>query len=126
MLRPGDTVLLPTSENQIEHLWIVLTTPSESGKSVCVNITSYRNSFCDTTVVLEPGEHPFIVKRSIVRYGDARELDMNALETALNATLDIVCVRKEPCSPELLQKIIQGLFASKHTSKEILSLVTRK
>ena len=104
MLQSGDTILLPLSENQVPHLWVVLTTPSEFGKSVCVNITSYGKAFCDKTVVLEPGEHPFIVKRSVVRYGDARELNMNALEVALHSKLDITCVKKEPCSPELLQK----------------------
>ena len=50
---------------------------------------------------------------------------MKALEVALNSKLDIPCVKKEPCSPELLEKITQGLFASKHTSKAILRLVPR-
>lgn len=125
MLSLGDTFLLPRSENELEHLWVVLTTPSGSSKSVCVNLSSYRNAFCDKTVVLEPGDHPFITKRSVVRYGDAAELDMKKLDIALNSDLNIVCIQKEACSHELLERIIHGLFTSKHTSKDILSLVPR-
>ena len=124
MLRRGDTFLLPRREGQKEHLWVVLTEPDEFSKSVCVNISSYRDTYGDKTTILQPGEHPFIVRKSVVRYADAAEMDMKALDMALNSNLHIVCEQREPCIPELLDKIVQGLLESRHTRKDILLLLS--
>ena len=85
--------------------------PTRITHVVLVNITSLRKSFCDKTVVLDPGEHPFIAKRSVVNYPDAKELDLNTLNSALNQSLDIICVQKESCSSDLLKKIREGVKA---------------
>ena len=119
MLKIGDSFLLPRNANKTEHLWIVIAKPDENGKAVCVNISSLRSAFCETTVILQPGEHPFIVKKSVVRYADASELDLNKLELALEGNYDFVCAKQEPCSRELLQKIKKGLIKSQHVSPDI-------
>ena len=120
MLQVGNTFLLPKNDNKTEHLWIVITTPDENGKAVCVNISSLRAAFCDKTVIITPGEHPFIVKDSVVRYADAGVLDLKEVHKALEANnYNIVCVLKAPCSPILLRKIQDGLLKSQHASKDI-------
>ena len=89
------------------------------GMAVCVNVSSSRSSFYDKTLVLQPGEHKFVVKESVVRYSDARMLDLKALDRALEGNFDFVCIKKEPFKPELLQKIQEGLLESQHVSKDI-------
>lgn len=119
MLQIGNTFLLPKNDNKTEHLWIVITTPDENGKAVCVNISSLRAAFCDKTVIITPGEHPFIVKDSVVRYADAGVLNLKEVHKALEGNLDIVCVKKDPCSRILLRKIQDGLLKSPHGTRDI-------
>ena len=87
--------------------------------AVCVNVSSSRSSFYDKTLVLQPSEHKFVVKESVVRYSDASMLDLKALDRALEGNFDFVSIKKEPCKPELLQKIQEGLLKSPHVSKDI-------
>lgn len=119
MLRCGDTFLLPKSAYEVEHLWIVITDPEpDSNKAVCVNITS-RNSFSETTVILKKGDHPFIKHESVINYADARELDLGKVYEVLNTPTRQrfafgIC---DPCSPELLRRIQDGLLVSRYVKK---------
>ena len=81
MLNPGSTFLLP-KPGQVEHLWIVLTKPNKDGRAVCVNITSWTFD-SDETVILVPGDHPFITKKSVVHYEDARYILLEHVEHLL-------------------------------------------
>ena len=119
MLSCGDTFLIPKSKNEVEHLWVVVTEPGEDGRAVCVNIST-RQEYSDSTVVLKPGEHPYIKHDSIVYYTDAQVLDLNSVEAALNAkTRSFVCQDHESCSEALLKRIQKGLIDSPHTPKGI-------
>ena len=83
MLLPGATFLLPKpGKTQTEHLWIVLTKPREDGQAVCVNITAWKFD-CDETLILVPGDHPFITKKSVVHYEDARFMQLDWIEQLL-------------------------------------------
>lgn len=119
MLGPGDTFILPKNENQIEHLWIVLTPPGDDGKAVCVNVTSWKSE-CDETVVLQPGDHGFITKKSVIHFGDARFVPLDRVEQLLNAgTNRFVCKRHYACRHTLMDRVKAGLLKSKHTPKGI-------
>ncbi len=114
MLRAGDTFLLP-KPNATEHLWVVLTEPTESGEAVCVNITT-QHSFSDQTVILQPGDHPFIKHPSVVHYEDAREMNLQMVYALLKQGSDkFVCVAHDPCSVDLLRCVRDGLLRSKRT-----------
>ena len=95
MLRPGDTFLLPSRVGGTKHLWIVLTPPDETGKAVCVNITSRTQSFCETTVILNLGDHAFISRESVVRYVDARFLNIREVEASFGSPSGILVAEAE-------------------------------
>jgi hypothetical protein len=120
MLGCGATFLLPKSSASTEHLWIVLTEPdATTGKAVCVNVTT-RQPFSETTVILQPGEHPFVKHESVVHYADASFLDLKLIDAALSLkTSKFVCVTHQTCSPELLKKVRDGLIKSKFVSAGI-------
>jgi hypothetical protein len=119
LLEVGDTFLLPSSVDGKAHLWIVLTPPEPNGRAVCVNITSHRPAFCETTVILAPGEHPFIKKESVVQYKDADFLNIRALSDAFSAGLEITCYPRERCSGAMLKKAQEGLLVSKQTKNAV-------
>jgi hypothetical protein len=119
MLGPGDTFILPKSAKQIEHLWIVLTPAREDGKAVCVNVTSWKFE-CDQTVILGPGDHAFITKKSVIHFEDARFVQMEHVERLLTGGTDqFVCRRNYCCTHVLMDRIKDGLLKSKRTPNGI-------
>jgi hypothetical protein len=113
VLNLGDTFLLPKPNNPIEHLWVVITERDPSThEAVCVNISSTKpyTLQADKTLELVAGEHSCITKPSVVFYKDARVMRLNDVDKMLAMTQQtIVCVQKEPCSTELLEKIQKHL-----------------
>jgi hypothetical protein len=80
-------------------------------------VTTLRESK-DQTIILQPSDHPFIVHPSIIFYGDARIVQASQLATQLKAGL----IRSHsPCSAKLVQEIVNGLFASEHTKRKIIT-----
>jgi hypothetical protein len=119
MLKPGDTFLLPKSAKQTEHRWIILTNPATDGTAICVNVTSWRTG-CDETVVLQPGDHDFIKKKSVVHYEDARPMHLERIEELLATGTDkFVCKQMLCCTYALMDKLREGLLKSKRTPKGI-------
>lgn len=98
---------------------IVTEIDASTGIAVCVNVTS-RKPHSDATVVLQHGDHSFVTHESVINYQDAREMPINLVEQALaTRTSQFVCVPHDPCSPELLARIRDGLVKSKLTPKGI-------
>jgi hypothetical protein len=113
VIKKGDCVHMPTPSNPVPHLWIVVTDVEPgTGKCVIVNITTLGH-ICDKTVVLHAGDHPSIEHDSIVRYQDALITTENAIEAAIRGR---AAFRKQPCSPEVLKRVIEGIGNSKETS----------
>ena len=50
--------------------------------AVCVNVTT-RQMYSDTTLVLKPGDHPFIDHESVMNYRDSREVSLPSVEELL-------------------------------------------
>jgi hypothetical protein len=98
------------------HLWIVLTEPhAPDFQCVIVNLTRQQPR-SDNTVVLRPGDHPFISKDSVIRYGDALIVDGRDLDGFLKRHK---AKGHDPCSPNLVKRILDGAIASPFTSKKI-------
>src|SRR5438552_4605002 len=116
MLTIGDTVMLPKPGYEKEHLWALITSPDpESGDAIMVNLTTQR-PHSDTTTIIQPGEHPFVDRPTVVFYADARIVDVKILEEGLHHGP----VRQHAAlSPELLRRIQDGLFASRFTPEKI-------
>ena len=128
MLRCGDTFLLPKSAYAVEHLWIVITDPEpETNKAVCVNITS-RSGYSEAAVLVQPSEHPFVKHESVINYRDACELDLGKVFQVLTTKTPqrFAFGIYDPCSPELLRRIQDGLLSSPHVSKRIKEYCSRK
>lgn len=120
MLRCGDTFLIPKKVDQVEHLWIILTEPDpRTREAACVNISTLRDS-SEKTVILRVGDHKFVRHDSVIFYADARILDLSKVEELLNKPQGLfVCSIHDPCSPDLLKKVQEGLLKSRRVKKEI-------
>lgn len=116
MLTIGDTVMLPKPGYEKEHLWALITAPDpEIGDAIMVNLTTQR-PHSDTTTIIQPGEHPFVDRPTVVFYADARIVNVNRLEEGLRHG---VGRQNVPLSAELLQRIHEGLFVSRLTPEKI-------
>lgn len=115
----GDTVLIPAPGSDLTpHLWIIVTEPvQDTHLCVIVNVTTLRNSQ-DRTVTLSVGDHPFIRHQSSVRYSDGRFADVRRLRADLAAG---TAARRDPCTPQLLRLVQDGIIASPYTPKKIVN-----
>jgi hypothetical protein len=121
-MRSGDTFLMEPWSGGKRHLWVVVTEPdSESFECVIVSIATLRGN-CDQTVVLQPGDHPFIRHPSVVFFADARIVDARRLDQAIAAGK---CERHQPCSSELLAEVCKGIITSPHTPQKVIAFCKR-
>jgi hypothetical protein len=120
LLSCGDTFLIPVSIRAREHLWVVVTQPLPGeSEAVCVSITS-RRSISETTVILSPGDHPFITRESVVHYSGADVLDLYLVQQALDAqTTSFTCRQHARCDEPLLRRIQEGLLRSQLTPNRV-------
>lgn len=115
MIRPGDTFLLSFGREP-GHLWIVAAVSADGGECLMVNLTTLRFD-ADQTVILQPGEHPFIGKPSSVYYTGARIVSAAILSNAVSAGR---AMPQNPVSPAVLKEIRAGFRCSDHTPQTIL------
>lgn len=116
MLKPGDAFLLPKPNEDVSHLWIILTSADpENGRVIIVNFTT-RRPHSDTTVIIHPREHPFVVRPTVVFYADARLVLLSDIEAAIQQG---ITRPHEPLAPALLKRVQEGLLRSPHTSGKI-------
>ena len=101
----------------IPHLWIVVTVP-DPVNSLCaiVSVTTLRNSK-DQTIILRPGDHPFIRHDSTIFYGDALIVDARKLDREMTAGL---ILSKADCPAKTLKLIQDGIGASPFTRPRFL------
>jgi hypothetical protein len=113
----GDTFLMPAPGGvATPHLWIVVTQPDpQTHLCAIVSVTTLRNSK-DQTVILRPGDHPFVRHDSTVFYGDAMIVDALRLESEIAAGLALV---RERCSKAILKLLQDGVVASLFTRPKI-------
>ncbi|MXZ08285.1 MAG: hypothetical protein F4Y79_02470 [Gemmatimonadetes bacterium] len=100
-----------------EHLCIFLTDfvndKRREPKTIIVNVTSWT-ARKEQTLILYPGEHPFIIKKSVITYDNALLLAEWQVEHLLSNG------KKQPAvSEELLRKIGGGLLRSPFTSTDV-------
>ena len=114
----GDTFLMPAPGGRVmPHLWIVVTQPDpETHLCAIVSVTTSRNSK-DQTVILRPGDHPFIRHESTIFYGDAMIVNAPRLDAEIAAGLALV---RESCSEQTLKLLQDGVLASPFTRPKIL------
>jgi hypothetical protein len=106
----------------ILHLWILISEPDpDTSIGIMVSVTTLRRGH-DQTVILQPGDHPYIIRPSAVYFGDARLFDTRKIER------DVLCgyVRRlERFSPSLISELQQGILVSPYTSNKMLHFCRR-
>ena len=98
------------------HLWIVATEPlATTSEAILVNVTTLRDH-SDTTLILDVGDHPFIVRKSVIFFDDAQIIDTRKLAAGIQAGF---WRQKERCSDYLIDRIQKALVASLRTPEKI-------
>ncbi len=112
VIRAGSSLLLAEQPRVKPHLWFVLTDPQGHPPRVVAVMLRTVTGFTDPTVVLKPGEHPFIRHDSAVHYSTAQWLNISAIMAAMKVGK---CHLKEDMSDNLLRRVRKGLFDSPFT-----------
>ena len=122
MLALGDTVLIPKPGQDKSHLWALVTAGNpQSGEVIIVNFTTER-PHSDKTVVIQPGEHRFVDRPTVVFYSDARFTALASLEAAVNQG---IANQHDRLNPALLKRVQAGLLASPLTPMKIKAAFTQ-
>lgn len=116
LLGAGRAILWRHTPGSPFHLWFVLTDPSGSPETVIAVCLKSKKRFTDDTVILGPGDHPFIRRESSVAYSTAGRFRVKELTAALAAG---TCHLKEDMSAELLERVRAGLLKSQYTVNAI-------
>ncbi len=118
-----NTILVPIPSEMCQHLFIVLTNPE--GKPpvvIMVNITTRRPT-SDCTVVLTPGEHPFVRHESVIAFEHGDFFPVSKLENGL-ATGQL---RKySNINDNLFGMIKRGLLTSPRTPQKIKNYCSKQ
>ena len=115
----GETFLFPLEEANIAHLWVIATNPNNAGDFAVVSLTSLRGSQ-DQTLILRPGEHPFIKHETCVYYRTAEITTAKELHRRIRHG---TAKMKESVSAELLSEIVKGFTASDFTKNRVRQFI---
>jgi len=113
-----------TSKDQTKHLHVVLNDPKPYNDfPATVGVLSLSSTLkADTTVVLKPGDHPFVKRETFVVFAWAKVIDAAKLE--VNIQRDGTIKHQDDCSAELLERIRQGVYASPFSKPAIKDYLT--
>jgi hypothetical protein len=119
-MHAGDTYLISFQHvGPTPHLWILAFGPDTKGRIVLVSVTTLRRGK-DQTVVLQPGDHPFVKHPSCVFYQDAIIASASHLEAWIAGEL---ATPTDPCPAELLKLVCDGFSASEFTPQKVVRLI---
>ena len=105
------------------HLWVVTSDVEQDSEQVVIaNLTS-RQFDIDTSCVLTDGDHPFIVRDTVIAYDRAQCVSLQVLENLLH-------IRQihlhESFSAHILCRIRTGLMRSPHTIGDLKDIIKRQ
>jgi len=122
-MNAGDTLIIDEPGTSLDsHLWIVISDPEDYPEEiVLVNFTKYRPDK-DQACILERGDHPFISQRTSVEYRGAKTASAKELQTLLDGGQ---ISSHKPTSPELLERIRDGVPNSRMRNEHVLILIAQ-
>ncbi len=105
------------------HLFVVVCDPAGNPLTILAVPFNTVTSTTDTTLILEPGEHPFINRKTAVSFDLLMEIEVDKL-----AKLEQLSAsgqankfqRHSPASDDLLKRIIEGALTSDLTPKAMV------
>lgn len=116
MVSKGDAFQASGPNVDVAHLWIVISDPNEGGNVVCVNFTSLSEDEVDESCILDPGDHPFIKRRTVVKYGLANWWAADKIAAAIASGQFSA---HPPVRPEILQRIREGGLNSLYLNRSM-------
>lgn len=103
----------------LSHLWVIIAKAAEH--VAIVNFNSRPSFSPDDTCIINEGEHPFVVRDTIVNYRLATLVVDAVLESAkAHGYIDM----QDAVSDELLRRIQEGALSSPYTPQKIQTAVT--
>jgi hypothetical protein len=117
MVACGDSFLSGDDEYEDYHLNVVITPPS-AGEVITVSITTLRKR-SEKLVIVRPGEHPFVIRDSVVAYIYSRIRKVADIESAIEADN---AKPRNAVTPELLARIRKGFLESEFTPNGVRQL----
>lgn len=108
----GDTFILTHATGPTPHLWVILWGPEGGAQSFIMVSLSTMKPHSDQTVLIQVGEHPFIQHDTCAVYSDVRKTTAEKLQ---QIEVSRQLARRDRASPQLLEKLRKGLFASVRT-----------
>jgi hypothetical protein len=115
LIKAGTCVFIPDDKNPYKlHLHVVLNDPSDDDPPTVAAVSWSTGVTSDQTVVLKVGDHSFIKEDTYVVYGLTRILNAKDLERSVTA--DMNRRHRHACTPQLLEKVRRGVYASDHTT----------
>ena len=119
--KPGATLLIPSGARGL-HLFIVILGPivlptyGANPQTGMVSVTTLRSGIPhDEACELNTGDHPFIRHASYIAY---RHMRVDSTAHVQRMVADGVWKPHEPCSPELLDRVVAGARASRLIPRE--------
>lgn len=114
------------------HLHIVLGGPMDEPPTILTVIVNTAHDYnIEHNYVLEPGDHSFVKRRSVVNYGSARLIYVRMLHEAESLSQfksydDQIFRHHTAIEHDLLIGILQGALESKATKREIKAELRRR
>lgn len=124
-MKVGSAFLIPsgTAHNpNVKHMFVVCTAVNPDGQVVLASISSWKNSLCDPTCILEAGAHPFVTKKSYVLYRKSRIESVETLQRGIDQSVFVVL---DDVGPELVEIITAGIIKSKQTPWQVKRFVKK-
>ena len=112
VVRAARALLLAEQPQFKPHLWFVVTDPDGVPPRVVAVMLRTATRFTDTTLVLHPGDHPFVRHESSVHYSTARWFRVSSILAAVRGGR---CHLMPDASEDLLGRVRAGLLASPFT-----------
>lgn len=123
----GSCLLVPSGPGEFKHLFAIAVGPQPiegygtQPHVIMVSVTSIKPDYpYDPACVIKAGEHPFVTHDSYVYYRDPRIESVAHVQAMVDQA---VWQSKEPCSPELLERIRTGLMSSTRVPRYIKKLL---
>lgn len=95
------------------HRWVILTDPEGVTPKVIAVMIRSAKFYTDKTLILDTADYPPLDRPSSVDYGMAQPWKVSRV---ISASSGSGCGMEPDVSPQLLDRLRAGLFASSHTT----------
>lgn len=112
----GETLVLPHPNFETPHLWILVTDPVGEPPQTIIVAVSTKRFYKDSTVVLSPGDHPWVRHESVISYDHALIPEVHYLNEAVSRR---IAELRQPCTPDVLRRVQDGLLSSPRTPQRV-------